>query len=211
MQGIRFSGRRQASSLRYPVDALTSRDLGGLPLPSGVYGPETSKTLWGVWEPGLDRLENKILDADHGVKGGFRRRVAVETLDAMVPSKQGLPSDPGRSADLSWSELRTHTSSAAAVALFDVLELHNCLRCPRSVHGERAGMRARVTLDRPLPPHPTCFASLASRPRIKSGAGSLPARERWSKLPGIRISRFAPMATALDRRAPLSCPPGDTP
>src|SRR5215475_8632282 len=139
MQGIRFSGRRQASSLRYPVDALTSRDLGGLPLPSGVYGPETSKTLWGVWEPGLDRLENKILDADHGVKGGFRRRVAVETLDAMVPSKQGLPSDPGRSADLSWSESRTHTSSAAAVALFDVLELHNCLRCPRSVHpaGER--------------------------------------------------------------------------
>src|SRR5262249_61625903 len=106
-----------------------------------VCGPETAKTLWGVWEPGLDRLENKILDANHGVKGGFRRRVAVEALDAMVPSKQGLPSDPGRTADLSWSEPRTHTSSAAEVTVFDVLELHNCLRCPRSVPGERVGVR----------------------------------------------------------------------
>src|SRR5215475_12868557 len=86
------------------------------PLP--VHGPETSKTLWGVWEP-------------------------------------------GRSADPSWSESRTHPSSAAEVAVFDVLELHNCLRCPRSVHpgGERSAREARrVTGSRPidghLPPHP---------------------------------------------------------
>ena len=44
--------------------------------------------------------------------------------------------------------------------------------------GTGVGVRGRVTLERPLPPHPTCFAS---RPRIKSGAGSLPGGERWSK------------------------------
>src|SRR5262249_35090030 len=90
-------------------------------------------------------LGNKILDADHGVKGGFRRRVAVETLDAMVPSKQGLPSDPGRTADLSRSEPRTHTSSAAEVAVFDGLELDNCPRCPRSVHRGREEQAARAS------------------------------------------------------------------
>jgi len=50
-------------------------------------------------EQGLDRVDDKILDANHGVKGGFAAAQRSRPFDAMVASKQEHPCDPGRTVD----------------------------------------------------------------------------------------------------------------
>jgi hypothetical protein len=53
------------------MDARTRRVLGGRPSCPTASNESLETSIHEAWESGLDRAGDKILDADHGVKGGF--------------------------------------------------------------------------------------------------------------------------------------------